>query len=138
MATITFPGVDQYVSLLKSLEKDTEAICKMAVYDGAGILADAIRAKYNSYDHPYGGAGLIDHMAISKIRNDAGFVNAKITFGGYLDDGRPAPLVARAMESGNSHQRKKPFIRPAVRKVKSKCEAAMGKRVNDAIEKLMK
>lgn len=138
MAKISFPGIDQYVSVMKTLEKDAEAVCKMAVYDGAGILADTIRETYNSQNHPYGGAGLIDHLAISKIRNDAGYVNAKITFGGYLDDGRPAPLVARAMESGTSRQAKKPFIRPAVRKAKTKCEAAMRKKVDSVIEKIMK
>lgn len=138
MAKISFPGVDQYVSVLRSLEKDTEAICKMAVYDGAGILADAIRANYNKIDHPYGGADLIDHLAISQMRNDAGYVNAKITIGGYLNDGQPAPLVARLMESGSSRQQKKPFIRPAVRQVKARCEAAMAAKINKTIEKIMK
>lgn len=138
MAKIEFKGIDKYVSLMKSLEADTEAICKAAVYDGAGILADAIRAEYSHISHPYGGADLMEHLVITSIRNDKGFVNTKITIGGYLQSGKPAPLVARVMESGNSHQGKKPFVRPAVSRVKKQCEAAMEKKVDKILRDIVK
>ena len=139
MAKIDFKGLDEYVSILKCLEKDIDGICKMAVYDGAAVLADAVKAEFNAQDHPYSdGNGLIDHMGLSKMENDAGYINTKLGFNGYLKDGRPAAVVARSIESGTSRQPKKPFIRPAVRKAKARCEQAMASQLEKQIEKHMK
>jgi len=53
--------------------------------------------------------------------------NTKIGFDGYDRKGVPNALKARAMESGTSTQPKRPFVRPAVNRVKKKAIEEMGK-----------
>lgn len=134
MAKIDFDGVDKYASILADLARDVEAICKAAVYDGAAVVADSVRAEYEHIEHPYAeGHDLIDHMTLAKMRNDNGYVNTKLMFGGYLKNGAPAPLVARVLESGNSHQSKKPFVRKGVNRAKTRAQAAMAAQLDKQI-----
>ena len=43
MAKITFEGLGEYRELLKSLTEEVDAIVRMGIYDGADVVADAIR-----------------------------------------------------------------------------------------------
>lgn len=139
MAKIEFKGIEKYQKILAEIGNKSEKICKVAVYDGAAIVADAVRKNYDSYSHPYSeGNGLIDSMGLSKMQNDSGYVNTKLGFFGYLKDGKPAALVAAAMESGTSHQSKKPFVRTAVKRVKASAQNAMKKTLDEQIERIMK
>ena len=140
MAKISFPGFESYEKALRELGADAEKICKAAVYDGAAIVADAIRASYYSQLHPYSEHGneVIKSMALSKIRNDDGYVNTKVGFVGYDSEGTATAIIARTLESGNSHQRKKPFIRPAVNRVKQAAIKAMGEKIDQMTKQIVK
>jgi len=139
MATIKFEGIDKYAKLIADIGEHAEAICKAAVYDGAGIIADSVRAEYRHYQHPYAkNNDLLDHMALSPMRNDNGFINTKLGFDGVLENGAPAALVARVLESGNSHQQKKPFIRPGVNRAKARAEAAIAAQLDKQLERYTK
>lgn len=141
MAKIELKGFDNYIKILVEIGDHAEAACKAAVYDGAAVIADAVRAEYNHYDHPYAQHhDLIDHLSLAPMRNDDGFINTKLGFPGYLKNGAPAALVARALESGtsNDHQQKKPFIRPAVNRARKRAEAAMAAQLDKQIERIMK
>ena len=71
------------------------------------------------------------------IDND-GVINSKVGFHGYDRKGVPNVIKARAMESGTSTQRKRPFIRPAINKVKQKVEKAMEEIIDNEINKVVK
>ena len=140
MAKISFPGFESYEKALRELGADAEKICKAAVYDGAAIVADAIRASYYSQPHSYSEHGneVIKSMTLSKIRNDDGYVNTKVGFVGYDSEGTATAIIARTLESGNSHQKKKPFIRPAVNRVKQAAIRAMGDKIDQMTKQIVK
>lgn len=140
MAKISFPGFESYEKALRELGADAEKICKAAVYDGAAIVADAIRASYYSQPHPYSEHGneVIKSMTLSKIRNDDGYVNTKVGFVGYDSEGTATAIIARTLESGNSHQKKKPFIRPAVNRSKEAAIRAMGDKIDQMTKQIVK
>lgn len=133
MAKIEFKGIEKYQSVLKDIERDVEGILKVAVYDGAAIVADAVKAAT-----PVDTGDLRDSLGLAKMRNDNGYVNTKLGFDGYDSKGVANSLKARAYESGTSNQPKRPFIRPAVRAAKSAAEFAMGKTLDKELEKYVK
>lgn len=113
---------------------------KMSVYDGAGILADEIRARLEAnIKHPDKSTGaLIESMGIADMRDKGGEISTKIGFYGYDDRGVPNHIKAAVMESGRTGViKKRPFIRPAVNAVKERAITAMDKRLNEEIEKIM-
>ena len=159
MAKITFPGLADYELMLSKLEDGSEEIIGKAVYAGAGIVADAIKSSiqslpivrgYGTDSNPLPGgvtsaqkAGLIDGLGISRMQDDAGYLNVKIGFDGYNNtrtekypQGQPNQLVARGVESGTSWKQKKPFVRPAVTKSRKQAEDTMARIIDEAIEKL--
>ena len=161
MAKITFPGLSDYELMLSKLEKGSEEIIGKAIYEGAGIVADAIKENikalpivrgYGTTENPLPGgvtapqkAGLIDGMGISPMQDDGGYLNVKIGFDGYnatktekYPQGQPNQLVARGVESGTSWKQKKPFIRPAINASKSRAEAEMARILDQEIEKITK
>ena len=159
MAKITFPGLADYELMLSKLEDGSEEIIGRAVYAGAGIVADAIKSSiqslpivrgYGTESNPLPGgvtsaqkAGLIDGLGISRMQDDAGYLNVKIGFDGYNNtrtekypQGQPNQLVARGVESGTSWKQKKPFVRPAVTKSRKQAEDTMARIIDEEIEKL--
>lgn len=147
--------------MLSRLEESTDEMIGKAVYAGAGIVADAIKANikalpvvrgYGTDANPLPGgvtasqkAGLINGMGISKMQDDAGYLNVKIGFDGYnatktekYPQGQPNQLVARGVESGTSWKKKKPFIRPAVNSSRNRAEAEMARILDEEIKKVSK
>lgn len=125
MAKISFKGLEEYELRLSKLSerKEIERIAGRAIYEGAAIMADEIKARikglpvitgYGTDSNPLSGgvtavqkAGLIDGLGISSMQEDAGFLNVKIGFDGYnrtktekYPQGQPNQLVARGVESG--------------------------------------
>lgn len=134
MAKIKFTGIEEYAAALNKLAGQSEAICKYAIYEAAGIVADAIRE-----NAPEDSGDLKDGLVITHMRNDGGFVNALVTFEGYDSKGVPNALKAAVFESGSSSRPAKPFIRPAVNKVQKKVEQsianALEKKINEIMER---
>ena len=147
--------------MLSRMEESTDEMIGKAVYAGAGIEADAIKANikglpvvrgYGTDANPLPGgvtasqkAGLINGMGISKMQDDAGYLNVKIGFDGYnatktekYPQGQPNQLVARGVESGTSWKKKKPFIRPAVNSSRNRAEAEMARILDEEIKKVSK
>lgn len=117
MAKITFDGLDEYISKLSKIGVDVEGMCKRAVYPAAGMVIEAIKQ-----DTPVDTGALRDSAALTVYRNDNGYIYTEVVFDGYDDNGHPNAVKARALESGTSKQRKRPFIRPAVNRVKLAAE----------------
>ena len=161
MARMTFKAGDEYAIKLSKLATGQEEIAKKAIYAAAAIVADRIKANLNALPEEkfrYLRDGekfvgvperqkkdLIDSFGITPITTDSkGNWNAKIGFDGYgsiptkkYPNGLPNQLLARAIESGSSVRRKKPFVRPAVNATKKQAQAKMAEIIDKEIEKIM-
>ena len=164
MATIKFPGLKEYEKRLSTLGKEGKAIAEKAVYAGAAIIADAVRANINAlpavkdewgvvaYNNNWSAPltetakkGLQDGFGISPTGNEDGILDVKLGFDGYNDmktkkypKGQPNAIIARSLESGSSIAKKRPFVAPAVRKTKKAAEETMAKIIDEEIAKIMK
>ena len=160
MAKITFRGLEQYELRISQLGKETERIAGEAIYEGAGVVADAIKANiqalpvvngYGTASNPLPGgvtavqkAGLIDGFGISSMQNEGGYLNVKLGFDGYnrtkteqYPQGQPNQLVARGVESGTSWKQAHPFVKNAVSKSRKNAEKVMAEKLDEEIEKIM-
>ena len=134
-------GFTELEKQLSSLSRGSIEIGKKAVRKGAGILADQVRAnlRKNLAGSEYSTGDLEESLGVTPAGVDRnGVINAKVGFDGYDRKGVPNQLKARAMESGTSRQRKRPFIRPAVNKAKQKVEKAMEQTIDEEISKIVK
>lgn len=161
MAKIEFKGLEEYRLKLQHLSAlAEERVIGAAVYDGAEIAADMIRQEIQSLptdehwgtpEYPKAGPsqeekdGLLESFGITPIRNDSGFINVKLGFDGYQGKptrkyprGKPNQMIARSVESGTSFMRQTPFMKSAVRKARKRAEAAMARRAEEEIDKIMK
>ncbi|WP_243122292.1 HK97-gp10 family putative phage morphogenesis protein [Clostridium thermarum] len=143
-------GLEEYTAKLSKLGKDAEKIAKKVVRAGANPVADQIKKNLmdNLNDPAYVGKGnggpykkykftgdLLKAFGITPPGVDRnGNTNVHIGFDGYDRNGVPNQLKARAMESGTSWLRKRPFIRPAVNKTKNKAIEQMGKKLDEEIK----
>lgn len=154
MAKMQIKGLDEYALKLSKLGQQEGVIAKKAVYGGAKIVADEIKRrlianlndpssaaksgtsafKSQSYD-PTG--DLLESFGVSPIRVFADMnTSTKLGFDGYDKNGVPNQLKARAMESGTSTIKKRPFVRPAVNATKKKAQVKMGEVIDEEIRKI--
>lgn len=138
MAKIEFKGIDKYQDLLAKLSMRSEGICKQAVYEGAAVVIDAIKTNLRKVVSENSTGDLEKSIGLAPMENKNGYINTKVGFDGYDRNGHPNIVKARALESGTSKQRKRPFIRPAVNSVKEKSIDVMAKKVSELLEKQMK
>lgn len=162
MAKIEFKGIDAYtarLSELSALAKDK--VIGTAIYDGAEVVTDAVRQALEALptEESWGTearrrtgltqeekAGLLSGLGVASLQTDAkGFTNVKIGFDGYSGKpthkyprGKPNVMLARAVISGTSFLEGHNFVKEGVRRSRKAAEAAMAKRVEQEIEKIMK
>jgi HK97 gp10 family phage protein len=159
MARMTIKGIDEFAFKLSKLGSDAPKIAKKVVMAGAKPVADEIRKNLteNINDPQYAGVedgkllkqryrkslrglknssgSLLESFGIAPPDVDhKGNTNTHIGFEGYDDNGVPNALKARAMESGTSTLRKRPFVRPAVNKMRKKSIDEMGKKLDEEIK----
>lgn len=152
MAKMTVRGIDEYALKLSQFGKDSGEIAKKVVIAGANPIADEIKknliANIRDPSPASIGGGSIIKQNYGKSTGDLvasfgiappgvdrrGNTNTKIGFAGYDSKGVPNALKARAMESGTSTLRKRPFVRPAVNKTKKNAMDAMGKKLDEEIK----
>lgn len=132
MAQIEFKGIDKYSQALAELGKAAEGIIKASVYEGAAVVIEAVKAA-----RPVDTGDLRDSIGLSAMQNKNGYIHTKLGFSGLDRKGVPNALKARVIESGRSDINfpKRPFVRPAVKAVKTRAEGVMetelDKRIND-------
>ena len=156
MARLDFKGLDEYLTKLSTIEKDTTGICKRALYEGAGVLADAVRSEVQSLSvtdrntdpqavFEYERDGLLDGLGVAKMKDNNGYIYTRVDFDGYnrmkskkYPNGHPNSMIARAINSGTSKRPKNAFMARAVKKAKAGAESAMKKRFDEDLENIMK
>lgn len=165
MAKIDFKGIDEYSKRLEILFKDTEQVVRQAVYEGAAIVADEIKAGLKALpveegdnglppvgtpEHKISGVSrrqkgdLIDSFGLAPIENDGGYVQTKAGVDGYgsiptakYPNGVPNAMLMRSIESGTSFRNKHPVFRPAVNRSRKRCEQKMAETIDEEIKKII-
>lgn len=153
MAKIDFDDFERYQKKMEEMaDPDTiRAEAKMAVYAGAGTAADAIITaikNHPTHKNPVSGMtafeqkALLDGFGISPMEEKDGEVNVKLGFDGYSSrktkrwpNGVPVSVTARSLRRGTSWRGKDDFIGPAISKARKEVNAAMEKKLDEAIEK---
>jgi HK97 gp10 family phage protein len=135
MATISFKGLDAYQRQIAALgnPKTVESMCKYSIYDAAGMVADELKKAT-----PFDTGDLRDSIALEAMVTRDGVTYTKIDFAGYDRKGVPNMIKARVIESGTSRVKKKPFVRPTIKRVTKTAEFMMDKAINEYLSKFMK
>ena len=160
MATMKFKGLDQYIEQLERLSDDAEDCIDHAIYDGAGVMADAVRREISGL--PVGQkyakpgerintitsaqkTGLLNGLGVASLRKDGSLYNRKVGFDGYngqktkkYPGGQPNSLIARSVCAGTSFREPNDFMSRAIRSSRKPAEEAMKKKLESEIEKIMK
>lgn len=138
MAKISFRNLEAYELRLSRLAAHSEAIAKKAIYAGAEIVADAIRQNIDTLPQDTGVTkrGLEEGFGIAPLQDDSGFINVKLGFDGYNENGMPNVMMARIFESGTSRMPKHPFVRPAINASRKRAEQAMADIIDQEIAKI--
>lgn len=132
MAKIDFGGIELYAEQLAKLGARAEGICRYAVFDAAGMVIDAIKE-----NAPVGTGDLRDSAILTPFVNEEGYVYTKVVFDGYDRNGTPNAVKAAVLESGTSRMKKRPFIRPAINRVKKEAEQSIADALDRKINEIM-
>lgn len=156
MARLEFKGLDEYLDRLRDVQEKTVPLCKRALYDGAAVLADAVRSEVQALPttdrngdpqavFEYEKDGLLEGLGIAKMKDRKGYIYTRVDFDGYnrmtsheYPKGHPNSMVARAINSGTSKRPKNPFMRRAAKKAAPGSEAAMKNRFDADLNSIMK
>ncbi len=156
MAKFKVVGLDAAFDQFGVIAKDSEGIAKMCVYDGADVVADAVRRNIEGLptrdpkEHktkPRGATteekeAMLKGFGVAKMRTASGSIDTVLGFDGY--DGKPTPkypkghaisMIARTIESGSSWLNKTPFLKTAYNSSKAAAEEAMARRFDEEIQK---
>lgn len=133
MAKIKMEGLDEYRDKINQLGLRAEGVCKYAVYPGAAIVIDAVKA-----NTPVDTGDLRNSTFLKVFKNKNGYIYTQIGWDGYDRNGTPNALKANVLESGTSKRQKHPFIRQAVNRVKKAAEFAIATALDEKINEIMK
>lgn len=149
--------IGEYIDNLEKLSTASKDMIGEAIYAGAKIVTDRIRADLgkvpveNSTEVAKAGrmmvgltaaqkGGLLKGLGISKMQLRDGTYDVKVGFDGYnttytkqWPKGQPNAMIARSMEVGTSFREKNPVISKATRAVKTSAELAMAQAFDLAV-----
>lgn len=156
----SFKGLDEYVGQLEALANDFEQIAGETIFEGAKIVADAVKHSIETNipidERPFvkderkgistlQKEGLLDGMGIAKMEEKDFNYNVKVGFARYnkvktkkFPNGQPNVYVARMVESGTSYMPKTQFVTKALRSAKKQCEEKMKQTMEQKIEEIAK
>ena len=145
--TISTEGLDQLSKMLAELGNKAQDVASASLFDGAGVVADALNAgigkiqtapfKYAPEGHtrlpsPQEKAALERKVGIARFRKDGASVDTIIGISydsGYTQiAGKPKAVrvIARSINSGTSFMHKQPVFRMAVNSAKASAVSAIG------------
>lgn len=148
-AKINSTAINELYQTLNRLGADVEGISKQGIYEGAGLIADAVRANidgirsdgksdWETQRREMQKAGLREGLTTSPIQPFKGGIYGGVGFDGYNAKGQPNQLIARVFNSGTSFSSKQPFFESAVRRTRSAAKQRVIDKMNEEFEKLTK
>lgn len=159
MAKCKIEGLSEYSQQLNQLYNDALPIIRQCLYDGAAVMADAIRdaidtiptrsnKEFGTAQNMLTGltakqkAGLKESFGISPMSDRNNQQSVKCGFDGYNDvvtekypNGQPNQLIARAIESGTSFLQPCHFMSKAINANKAAVEEKMAQTCDAEIAK---
>ena len=162
---IKYEGLDIFQRKLDLLAQEATAVAAAAVYDGAGIAANAMRTSVeglrrvpdvvaiNAWRKGEASVlsvsqkiGLIEGLGIAPMKVTPSSVNTKVGFGGYNNvktkrwpNGQPNTMVAGNLNHGSSNfLQRQPFITAVKDVYASEIRKAMMKAATAKIDEILK
>ena len=154
--TIKTVGLDKVMSKLAKLNKDAGKVAAEALYEGAGIIADAFASAANSIrtepfvykkaerlPSPEEKAAIIGKTGIAKFDANGSEVNTLIGVSGaagYANIGgkpKAVRLIARSINSGTSFMPKQPVFQKAKDTARGPAKAAIVKKAEDMLKEII-
>lgn len=152
-------GIDELVSGFEMAENAAQGIAKAALYEGAGVMADAMHAALNDikteefrYAHhgykrlpsPEEKAAVQSaEFGVAKHQGSGAEVNTVvgITGSGYVQmmgKSYPAAMLLRSIQSGTSFMTAQPVVRRAINRSKGAAAAKIKSEAEARITKIFK
>lgn len=157
MAKLKMKGLEEYEKKLLELKKLSKEMIGEAIYEGAAVVADAVKESIETIpiDDRHSGTlygiseeqkqGLRDGFGIAPLQDDGGYLNVKLGFNGYnsvktksFPNGQPNSMIARSVNTGTSFRQRYPFVNNAVSQARAAAEKKMTDKLDDAIRDVMK
>ena len=144
MARFKFKGISEYLEALEKIgPKGSQGVIRYAVYPGAAIVADAVRAAIESQATDSG--KLASSISLSPMRYDKGYINTRVMFTGYdtekpskrFPKGVPNAVKAAVLESGNSTHPARHIISKAARMAQPAADEAMAAALDENIAEIL-
>lgn len=157
--TMKTEGMDQISEMLEKLEDRAPGIAARGLYDGAGVMMDAIsRSAAGIRTAPFKWAGTDETRlpspeekeivekataGIAKFNREGTEVDTSVGYqnAGYAElKGKtvPIPKVVNAINSGTSFMKKQPFIRKAAAGATQKAMDAIKSRIEKDLDEIIK
>ena len=161
LVEIGYKELDHLVEQLETLSRESETLCKRAVYEGGAIVGNEMKRLIKGIpvvrDYVQGKAdkqivgataeqidGLIESMGLAPIQYYGHGLNTKIGFDGYNNvktkkypNGQPNMMIARSINAGTSFRQPYPFVQRCGKNAKLPAEAAMAASLQDAIDSIV-
>lgn len=151
-------GMAEISEILEKMDKEAPKIAAMALYEGAGVMADALNrgaATIRTAPFKYARQGnrlpspeekeIVQKAAagIARFNKNGTEVDTSVGFrnAGYAElAGKmvPIPKIVNAINSGTSFMTKQPFVRKAASQASPKAMEAMREYIEEAFDKIGK
>ena len=143
MGRVITAGIDDLTAELEAVAAHLGGVGKAALYEGAGVMADAIKEAAGSL--PYKGstvAQIQNAVGITKFKDTEDGSGTSIGFDGYFAGSKykngemPIRMFVREIEGGTSKIPAHPFVRKAANAAKAAAEAAIIGAAEERIKQL--
>lgn len=120
-------GVEAELKILEQAGKVGVPVAKFALYEGARVVADRIKAAAGGLPYkPETVAQIQNAVGVAKFKDTLDGTGTSISFDGYFAESHfPIPYFVREIERGTALIRKRPFLKKAVSKCEAEAKAAM-------------
>ena len=138
MGRVITAGIDDLTAELEAVAAHLGGVGKAALYEGAGVMADAIKEAAGSL--PYKGstvAQIQNAVGITKFKDTEDGSGTSIGFDGYFAESHfPIPFFVREVEGGTSRIPARPFVRRAATAAQPAAEAVIIGAAEERIKQL--
>lgn len=151
-------GLDELSELFQKASKEAEHIAAEALYEGAGIMADAVTRNVKSiktekFRYVTGGEqryaspeekAIVENArhGVAKFRKNGVDIQTSVGYqnAGYANlKGKTVPVakIANTINHGNSFMKRQPFLRKSFSQNQGAAQAAIENGIQERVEKLL-